>query len=171
MAFDLNKSASSTKTAAVHIDANQTLENGLSALPGDPPASIPFLVWLLENPDSPVALPGKISLYCHDCMHLLLDRGFSSHDEAFVIGFTMGNDIRTGWIHMAIFRVFALFFYPKKYAFRGPHLKILAQGVAYGRAIQAKNLNQIDWYSYREHRIKDLRQLFGIENEILDACR
>lgn len=50
-------------------------------------------MWLLENPDSPLPFAGKIDLYRHDCLHLLLERGLSVEDEAFVVGFTMGNDL------------------------------------------------------------------------------
>ncbi len=68
----------------------QTLEAAIREINGDPASSIPFLVWLLENLASPIALPGKIDLYCHDCLHVLLNKGFSLEDEAFVVGFTMG---------------------------------------------------------------------------------
>ena len=78
-----------------HDRQHQILREALQSMGGDPPSSIPFLLWLLENPDSPIALPGKIDLYRHDCLHLLLDRGFSLYDEAFVVGFTMGNDVQT----------------------------------------------------------------------------
>lgn len=49
-------------------------------------------VWMVENPESPFALAGAIDLYDHDCVHCVLDRGLLLPDEAFVIGYTMGND-------------------------------------------------------------------------------
>jgi hypothetical protein len=61
-----------------------TLRQRLNQLGGDRPDQIPFLVWLLENPDSCFALPGCIDLHGHDCLHVLLQRGFSPYDEAFV---------------------------------------------------------------------------------------
>lgn len=51
-----------------------TLHDAYLTLAGDPPSKIPFFVWLFENPRSPLALPGKIDLYQHDCLHLLLKK-------------------------------------------------------------------------------------------------
>lgn len=45
---------------------------------------------LFENPSSPWASPGAITLDRDDCVHILLGRGLTSEDEAFVIGFTNG---------------------------------------------------------------------------------
>lgn len=72
-----------------------TLGEAYQALSGSSPSDIPFLSELLENPDSPIALRCKIYLEDHDCLHLLLNRGLSLEDEAFIIGFTMGNDLKT----------------------------------------------------------------------------
>ena len=56
---------------------------------------ISWLVWLIENPKSPFHLHGAATLHDHDHIHVLLKRGQDNDDEAFVIGFTMGNDDRT----------------------------------------------------------------------------
>lgn len=149
--------------AANDAAASLTLREGLEAMGGDPPSSIPFLVRLLENPASPVALPGKIDLFGHDCLHLLLNRGFSLNDEAFVVGFTMGNDIKTNLFHLMIFQVFAFLLYPKAYRFDRAHLKTFAAGVAYGRSVRIKNLNQVNFINYQEHEISTLRALFGVQ--------
>lgn len=58
----------------------------------DNQTDIPLIIKLLENPASPIALLGKISLQNHDCLHIILDISVSPSDEAFIIGFTMGND-------------------------------------------------------------------------------
>ena len=58
-------------------------------------SKIHWLVWLLENPNSPVSLTGAIDLYNHDIIHILLDRGMEVKDEAMVSGFTMGNSTAT----------------------------------------------------------------------------
>ncbi len=50
---------------------------------------IHWIVKTFENPKSPIALPGKISLHNHDCIHIILGKGITPEDEAFVIGFTM----------------------------------------------------------------------------------
>ncbi len=95
----------------------RTLSAACHHLQGDPPQEIPFLVWLLENPDSPYSMPGNISLANHDRLHCILDRGFAAADEAFIVGFSMGNDSATNWIHILILKIAAFIFNPKKYRF------------------------------------------------------
>ena len=54
--------------------------------------NVPLIIKLVENPKYDIGLfPGNISLYNHDCIHLLLGRGLRVKDEVFVIGFTMGR--------------------------------------------------------------------------------
>jgi hypothetical protein len=148
-------------------NSQQTLQAAIAIRSGDPPLSIPFLVRLLENPASPIALPGKINLYGHDCLHILLNRGQSLSDEAFVVGFTMGNDEQTNWLHLLILKVFASRFYPPKYRFNQDHLKIFDLGVAYGRAVKVRNLNQLDFSSYQTQPLESVRQQLGIDSQDL----
>lgn len=144
-----------------------TLNESIKQMNGDPPSSIPFIVWLLENPASPIALPGNIDLYRHDCLHLLLDRGFSLNDEAFVVGFTMGNDVKTKRIHLVLLEVLSWLLYPKKYRFCLAQWGILELGFAYGRAIQTPNLNQLDFASYHDQTLSQLRSRLGISPTVL----
>ena len=44
-------------------------------MPKDPASAVPWYVRMLENPASPLALPGAIDLFGHDCLHALLGRG------------------------------------------------------------------------------------------------
>ncbi|MDZ4872114.1 MAG: hypothetical protein CLLPBCKN_001502 [Chroococcidiopsis cubana SAG 39.79] len=94
-----------------------TLAQARAQIGGDCPDEIPFLVWLLENPDSPLALPGKIHLREHDYLHLLLRRGFAASDEAYVIGFTMGNDMETQQWHLWLYKFVSRFLYPPNFRF------------------------------------------------------
>jgi hypothetical protein len=119
-----------------------TLLEAYQNFQGDPPTEIPFLVWLLENPDSPCSLPGKISLENHDRLHWILDRGFSGEDEAYVVGFSMGNDVKTTQLHIIILKIFAVCFYPKKYRFKYTDLQAFDRGFQLGKSVKVKNLNQ-----------------------------
>ena len=58
-------------------------------------SEVPWLIWLMENPKSPLHLHGASALNDHDYVHIILDKGQANDDEAFVIGFTMGNDWNT----------------------------------------------------------------------------
>lgn len=140
-----------------------TLKEARQNLPkGCRPEDIPWIVRLLENPRSVLALPGKITLYNHDCLHILLNKKFNLKDEAFVIGFTMGNDLKTNWFHLLIFKFFSRFIYPKGYRFNVAHLKEFDLGVSYGRKISNKNINQIDFQKYENITVDELRSILGI---------
>lgn len=143
------------------------LGKALKAMNGDPPSKIPFLIRLLENPASPVALPGKIDLYRHDCLHILLGRQFSAYDEAFVVGFTMGNDTQINWFHLAFFKVVSSWFYPKVYRFNRSHLQVFDLGVAYGQAVSARDINRFNFKEYEDQSLEELQTRLGIDNDDL----
>ena len=126
-------------------------------LQGDSQSSIPFLVWILENPASPLCLPGNIDLFGHDIIHHLLKKGFTPSQEAYVVGFTMGNDIDTNRIHLWIFKIATYFLYPSKYKLNQSQLKTFDLGVRHGRAAQVKNLNKFDWNKSSFKLLKDIR--------------
>ncbi len=128
--------------------SQQMLQEAIAVRGGDPPSGIPFLVRLLENPASPIALPGKINFYGHDCLHILLYKGMSLYDEAFLVGFTMRNDEKTNWIHLAILKFFSSRFYPPKYRFNRGHLKVFDLDVTYSRVVKVRNLNRLNFSRY-----------------------
>ena len=99
----------------------------------DRPSDIPFLKELLENPNSPIALPGKIYLQNHNCLHSLLNRGFPLEDEAFIIGFTMANDLKINKFHLLIFKFISLNFHPNKYRFKQEHMPAFNSGFLLGK--------------------------------------
>ena len=138
----------------------------------DNQADIPLIVRVLENPKSPVALPGKIDLKGHDCVHALLNCGITVMEEAFVIGFTMGSDVITNSFHMAIFKFFSRFFYPANYRFKGDHFKVLDLGFHYGRKpYVVDNIHQVDFAEYQDTEIRKLRERFGIHMDELQFLK
>jgi hypothetical protein len=142
---------------------NYSLENAYQSLQGDPPGKIPFMVWLLENPASPCALPGKIDLFGHDCIHLLLKQGFDSSNEAFVVGFTMGNDVRTTYWHLLLFKIMALVFYPAQYRLTWAEIKLFDRGVTLGRQLTRRNLNTWCWSDYYGQTLAEVRSTIGLQ--------
>ncbi len=139
------------------------LKKAYETLQGDPPSKIPFIVWLLENPDSPLALPGCINLYGHDCLHLLLKQGFTSENEAYVVGFTMGNDVRTNRFHLLIFKIAAQALYPEKYRLRPSDVSVFERGFEMGKRVSAKNLNQFSFDEWEYKALRDIRAEIGLE--------
>ncbi len=137
----------------------------------DKESHIPFIIWLLENPESPIPFPGKISLYNHDYIHILLGRDKSSQDEAFVVGFTMGNDAKTTKTHVKIFKFFSQYLYPSPFKFSKSDLQAFDLGITYGRKIKTKNLNEIDMSKYDKETVDSLRKLFEIDVEEIKLLR
>jgi hypothetical protein len=144
-----------------------TLESAYHSLDIDKDTKIPFIIWLLENPDSPLALPGNINLFHHDCLHLLLSRGFSLEDEAFVIGFTMGNSTKVKPFHLSILKVFSTLFYPKSYRFNQNQLRSFEWGCLYGKRVATKNINELDFKDYCSETIHHLRRMLSIDTDEL----
>ena len=162
-----NQTSARQPLVALHGDLPQslaqlTLAQVYALLSGDCPAEIPFVVWLIENPDSPFALPGKIHLREHDYFHLLLGRGFSASDEAYVIGFTMGNDLSTKRWHIWLYKFVSRFLYPPKFRFTRADLKAFDRGLAWGRNLPIQNLNQLDFIPYQDWQLSSLRDGLGL---------
>ena len=141
------------------------------SLEGDGAADIPFLIRFLENPESPVPMPGKISLYTHDHLHILLGRHQAPEDEAFIVGFTMGNDPKTKWYHVAIFKFFSYFLYPKTYKLNRAQMKVFDLGFAYGKKIKIKEVHKINFTEYHNYTLSALRNFFGIKFQEIKSLR
>ncbi|MGA7954008.1 MAG: hypothetical protein WCA07_10870 [Gloeobacterales cyanobacterium] len=155
-------------TQQLNLEAyNLTLKEAYEQLRKDEPSAIPFLIWLLENPDSPLSLPGNISLREHDYVHILLGRGQSGEDEAYVVGFTMGSDTQTNWIHLAIFKFFARYFYPQKYRMGAKELHVFDNGFSTARQMRITALNRFDFKAHQDQTIASLRQMLLSQQENL----
>ena len=124
--------------------------------------TIPLLVRLLENPKSPIALPGKISLFNHDCLHILLEQDLSLSGEAFVVGFCMGNDPKTRKIHIDIFKFCSQFLYPAEYQFNSGHWRHFDAGFGHGQSLKRKSINQIEFSLMGLDLISSIREDLGI---------
>ena len=108
---------------------------------------ISWLVWLIENPKSPFHLHGAATLYDHDHIHVLLRRGQANDDEAFVIGFTMGNDDRTKSWEAKLYKFISRWLYPKAERFTKNQLKIFDSGFKYGQSKLNlyKRIGEFNW--------------------------
>lgn len=124
---------------------------------------IPFSIWLIENPDSPISLPGSIHLKNHDCIHILLNRGISIFDEAFIVGYTMGNCENIKNIHVSTYKVLSKLLYPQDYKFGSIHLKVFDLGFMYGQKVHSKNIHLVDFGRFKHQPIKEIRVSLGID--------
>lgn len=145
---------------------NITLVEARDDMPVEPIA-VPFLVWLIENPRSPISFPGWTDINIHDYMHLLLGQDLSPEGEAFVIGFCMGNNRKTRIWHVKLFKLFAKYFYPKHYRLNDTHLIKYDIGFNYGKRVRYKNINESQFEYFRNYSIKWVREVFSLDKEDL----
>jgi len=117
-------------------------------LSGDGQADIPFIVWLLENPKSPISLPGNINLFNHDCMHILLGMGVTNIEEAFVVGFCMGNATDTTHRHKMFFKIIASTLFPNIWRFKTKDILSYDAGFNYGKHLKLRNIHLTDFRKY-----------------------
>jgi len=125
-----------------------------------------FLVSLLiENPKSPFHLHGAATLHDHDHIHVLLRCGQANDDEAFVIGFTMGNDDRTKSWESKLFKFISRWLYPKGERFTKKQIKIFDSGFRYGQSKLNlyKRIGEFDWDKMDKNTpLDEVKKSFGV---------
>ena len=135
-----------------------TLGEIYETLPGAEPECIHFIVRLLENPASPVALPGAVNLPRHDAIHILLCRGLLGQDEAFVIGYTMGTS-KTIWdAQVWAFKKVARHIYPGIYRMSDRDLLSFDLGFGSGIASPARSLYRFPFEDRLDQLLGNLRR-------------
>lgn len=149
-----------------------TIAEVLATMPAADAEDVPEIIRRYENPESPEALPGAISLPRHDCIHVLLGRGLHVQDEAFVIGATMGaaSDI-TGEI-VDFFVEISTTKYPKHWRFEVEHIPSFRLGVGYAMDnLKDKDLHllPLEQEPWRSKTVREARRDLGIIKEELRA--
>jgi hypothetical protein len=151
---------------------DMTLRAVLATMPAAEADDVPQIIRKYENPESPDALPGAITLARHDCIHVLLGRGLHVQDEAFVIGATMGaaSDITDEAVDTFI-RV-STTLYPKAWQFKPEHIPSYRLGVGFavdnmpGADLHLIPLEEDPWQSMT---VREVRRHFGIVKAELRA--
>jgi len=140
-----------------------TLAEVRATLPGNKANDIDLMVKLIENPRSPYAITGAISLPNHDCVHILLGRGLLSQDEAFVIGYTMGT-AGAGITpeEVRLFKLLSSHLYPDIYRFSGRDLIAYDLGFALGQKA-LRPVYEFDFMRNTQRTMGELRALFGLD--------
>lgn len=149
----------------------ETLRGVLATLPGNDSLDISFWVKLIENPRSPFSLPGAIDLESHDCIHALVGRGLLNQDEAFVIGYTMGNASKLKHWHINLYKYYAMYIFPKIYRFGERELVAFDLGVAFGKTRRTKDIHKVDLISMQDKTLGELRAKYDINVDLLRHLR
>lgn len=144
-------------------NAERSLDSIYHSMPGDSSSTVPWYVWLLENPNSPVALAGAVDLRGHDCIHILLGRGLLQQDEAFVLGFTMGRSRPCpGW-QARLFRRCARYVYQGAYRFDPVDCQVFDFALDAARRMHGEPLHSLDIRPWLERPVGELRAALAID--------
>lgn len=146
---------------------HRTLREVIGTLPAAPPAAIPWIVRLFENPQGWLRLHGAVDLANHDRIHVLLGRGLLDQDEAFVIGFTMGSTKSVSRLERWFFKCAVSHLYPDPYRIPWPILAAYDLGLEAGREMGARNIHLALNDSMLDRRLGDLRRELGIDTRRL----
>jgi hypothetical protein len=141
----------------------KTLAQIYATLPGDKSDDMDLMVKLIENPKSPYAITGAISLQDHDCVHILLGRGLLPQDEAFVIGYTMGTaGTRISKEEVKLFKLISSKLYPDIYRFRKTDMLAYDLGFKHGQKAK-RPVYEFDFMKHLNISLNALREMFGID--------
>ncbi|MEV6347183.1 hypothetical protein [Actinoplanes sp. NPDC051851] len=149
------------------FNGEQTLGEAYAAMPGDDASVVPWYVRLLENPASPVALPGAIDLRGHDCVHITLGRGTTSADEAFVLGVTMGSTGRAGGWQRDLFTLAARHVYRGPWRLTDSDVLLFDMAVEFSQHQGIQPLNTVRWDELWDEPLQKIRSSLGIRESAL----
>lgn len=137
----------------------------IDSMPSVPDVAIPAIIRLVENPKSWIALPGAMSLHNHDILHVLLGRGLQDQDEAFVLGFAMGNTKKRLTVRKWLFRWIVSHLYPEPYRIKKELLAAFEQGFQCGHDTPGENIARRDLTAFLDMSIDRARSELGIDPE------
>lgn len=143
-------------------NGTHTLQNIINTLPGNDPDAIHLLIRLFENPESPIAFKGAITLERHDCVHIMLGRGLLPQDEAFVIGFTMGTSKNITSLESFFFQMITKYLYPPPYNFSNDDLMVFKLGLERGKECKVREIYNFPFEDHLNDTINSLRERLSL---------
>lgn len=149
---------------------DMTLQAVVDSLPGAQPQEVSKLVRLFENPESPLALTGAVSLERHDCIHIVLGRGLLGQDEAFVIGFTMGTAKHIHPLEVGLFKKISRFLYPRNYRMSKRALIAYDLGFEAGKRFATYHIYDFPFEDHMSWTVGKVRRELGIDKAALKAA-
>lgn len=131
-------------------------------------SEVPLIIRITENPKYDIGVfPGSVSLYSHDCIHILLGRGVLPKDEAFVIGFTMGSTGRMNLSRESLFTFVTQHLYPEGYRFSAEDILVFKMGIWLSSQMNCKDLSSINFKEHEDYQLFDLRKKIGLDTKTL----
>jgi hypothetical protein len=164
------------KTWIVKLDDDtRTLREAYESLMeiGNSQEEVPLIVKLTENPEFHFGglgfFKGRVTLKQHDYIHILLGRGLTLMDEAFVIGFTMGSTDRASTHEQTLFAFINKVLYPKPYRFKEDGIKVFKDAAALAYVSDCLPLEDVDFEPLLDLRLREVRKAVGLETDLLQA--
>ncbi len=140
---------------------------------GNPPTDVPLIIRICENPKYHYGgfgfFKGRITLEQHDYAHIILGRGLTLMDEAFVIGFTMGSSDRVTTTEERLFAFLASKVYPKPYRFSEEGTRVFRDAVHLGYVSACEPIETIDFTPLLDLPLAETRRRIGLEPDLLQA--
>jgi hypothetical protein len=156
-------------------DDRRSLRNAFESLMsvGNTQEEVPFIVRLTENPDFHFSglgfFKGRVTLRQHDYIHIVLGRGLTLMDEAFVIGFTMGSTDRVSTQEANLFSFINQVLYPKPYRFTPEGTQVFKDAVALGYVSDCTALDTVDFEPMLDWPLRRIREAIHLEVDLLQA--
>jgi len=156
-------------------DDEKTLREAYDCLMsiGNSQDEVPLIVKLTENPKFHFGglgfFKGRVTLEQHDYIHILLGRGLTLMDEAFVIGFTMGSTDRVSTREQSLFSFINKLLYPKPYRFQEGGMKVFKDAVALAYVSDCLPLEEVDFEPLLDLPLREVREAVGLEVDLLQA--
>ena len=144
-----------------------TIQEILSSMPQSPVEGIPRIIQLFENPSSPYSLCGPTDLKTHDIIHILLGRGLLQQDEAFVIGYSMGNASNASALDRMWFLQVATKKYPKPFTFSSEDARIFNLAFDFGMDSDLRNINSLNALEFLGLSLADARKKVALSKKTL----
>jgi hypothetical protein len=164
------------KTWITHLDDDaKTLREAYDSLMsiGNSQDEVPLIVKLTENPKFHLGglgfFKGRVTLRQHDFIHILLGRGLTLMDEAFVIGFTMGSTDKVSTGEQSLFGFINRILYPKPYRFTEDGMKVFKDAVALAYVSDCLPLESVDFVPMLDLPLHEIREAVGVEPNLLRA--
>lgn len=132
------------------------------------PEDVPLVIRMVENPKYRTSkiFTGAVSLFTHDCIHVLLGRGLLLKDEAFVIGYTMGSSKQMKRWRRNLFMFICKCLYPKSYKFGEEERYVFYSGVMAGSKCPT-DLSTVNFGKVADYKIQGIREKLGVDKELL----
>src|SRR5258708_25759312 len=156
-------------------DDQRTLRDAFTSLMsvGNAQDEVPLIVRLAENPKYNFSglgfFKGRVTLEQHDFIHILLGRGLTLMDEAFVIGFTMGSTDRCSTHEANLFSFVNQILYPKPYRFTPEGTQVFKDAVALGYVSDCTPLDTVDFTPMLDWPLRRIREAIHLEVDLLQS--